>query len=416
MEPQQTGPVADTDPVGDAVDAAAAAPPWQFTPAPEPAVFEGGLGDPPPADDPPAEGGAGAGELEPPDGAAAGASTESSSPADVAASAEAIPSFEPDLADHDAHDADAVAHDGGGGEPEAAGVTQPASEEAPPAAAPGFVAPRAGFHIVEDAPVHRTMEHDEVRLEMPAFTADEQPQTPADPVVEQVPAAPTDADFRTWRSAGPAADPAPPEDAPSPIQVPSSPPPAFVDEEEDEIDAEQRGWGVRRHGEPRARRPGAHSVASPPIEDDPFENNTRLSDIRRRIEERLRKKRCDEAAALLQELAQETGGRAVAELAMNAGDRCRALGKSNAALNCYLAAARSDPVYELPLSRLADICIDNQDTELAVSYLERIARLYRYRGDDKAAIRVYRRIATIAPYREDILTLLMNAQRTGQLE
>ena len=138
--------------------------------------------------------------------------------------------------------------------------------------------------------------------------------------------------------------------------------------------------------------------------------------MRRRIEERLRRKRCDEAAALLQEIAQETGGRAVAELAMNAGDRCRALGKSNAALNCYLAAARSDPVYELPLSRLADICIDNQDTELAVSYLERIARIYRFRGEDRAALRTYRRIATIAPYREDVLTLLMNAQRTGQLE
>ena len=161
---------------------------------------------------------------------------------------------------------------------------------------------------------------------------------------------------------------------------------------------------------PRARWARRH------VEDDPFENNGRLADIRRRIEDRLRRKRCDEAAALLQEIAQETGGRAVAELAMNAGDRCRALGKSNAALNCYLAAARSDPVYELPLSRLADICIDNQDTELAVSYLERIARLYRFRGDDKAALRVYRRIATIAPYREDVLSLLMNAQRTGQLE
>jgi len=175
-----------------------------------------------------------------------------------------------------------------------------------------------------------------------------------------------------------------------------------------DIDPEN-GWHVRRGM-------GKGEAAAPAMDEDPFENNPRLADLRRRIDERLRRKKCDEAAALLQELAQETGGRVVAELAMNAGDRCRALGKSNAALNCYLAASRSDPVYELPLSRLADICIDDQDTELAVSYLERIARLYRFRGDDKAALRVYRRIATIAPYREDVLTLLMAAQRTGRLE
>jgi len=157
-------------------------------------------------------------------------------------------------------------------------------------------------------------------------------------------------------------------------------------------------------------------VPVPEIEDDPFENNIKLADTRRRIEDRLRRKHCDEAAALLQGLALETGGRAVAELAMNSGDRCRALGKSNAALNCYLAASRSDPVYELPLSRLADICIDDKETDLAVSYLERIARIFRFRGDEKSALRVYRRIATIAPYREDVLTLLMAAQRTGRLE
>jgi hypothetical protein len=354
LEPQQSEPDAQADPVVDAVDAAAEAAASRFTPAGEPAVFQAELGDP---------------------------------PSDVAA-------------------ADA---------PEAGGVTEPASDEAQPPAPPGFVAPRAGFHIVEDAPVHRAVEQDEVRLEMPTFTADEQPATPAQPVVEPTEPAPSDAEFRTWHSTGPDADlPEQHLPAEAPLQVPPLPPPGPVQEEE--IDAAQRGWGVRRRGEARTGRPGAQAVSASPVEDDPFENNSRLSDIRRRIEDRLRKKRCDEAAALLQALAQETGGRAVAELAMNAGDRCRALGKSNAALNCYLAAARSDPVYELPLSRLADICIDNQDTELAVSYLERIARLYRYRGEDKAAIRVYRRIATIAPYREDVLTLLMNAQRTGQLE
>jgi tetratricopeptide (TPR) repeat protein len=175
-----------------------------------------------------------------------------------------------------------------------------------------------------------------------------------------------------------------------------------------DIDPEN-GWHVRRGM-------GKGEAAAPAMDEDPFENNPRLADLRRRIDERLRRKKCDEAAALLQELAQETGGRVVAELAMNAGDRCQSLGKSNAALNCYLAGSRADPVYELPLSRLADICIDDQDTELAVSYLERIARLYRFRGDDKAALRVYRRIATIAPYREDVLTLLLNVQNTGRFE
>jgi hypothetical protein len=70
----------------------------------------------------------------------------------------------------------------------------------------------------------------------------------------------------------------------------------------------------------------------------------------------------------------------------------------------------------MPLSRLADICIDDKETDLAVSYLERIARLYRFRGDETSALRVYRRIATIAPYREDVLNVLMQAQRTGRLE
>ncbi|MDQ6846599.1 MAG: hypothetical protein M3019_03320, partial [Candidatus Dormibacteraeota bacterium] len=211
--------------------------------------------------------------------------------------------------------------------------------------------------------------------------------------------------------------PAHPVPTPEPVMpAPAQQVPQFAASAAEGGNAEPHSWGVRRHGEARSSRPGAPSVTAAPVEDDPFENNSALSDIRRRIEDRLRRKRCDEAAALLQELAQSTGGRAVADLAMNAGDRCRALGKSNASLNCYLAAARADPVYEQPLGRLADICIDNQDTELAVSYLERIARQHRFRGEDKDALRVYRRIAAIAPYREDVLNMLMNAQRTGQLE
>jgi hypothetical protein len=141
-----------------------------------------------------------------------------------------------------------------------------------------------------------------------------------------------------------------------------------------------------------------------------------LTELRASVEERLRRKKCDDAAALLQQAAQELGGQAVAELALDAGDRCRALGKRNAALNCYLAASRADPVYEAPLARLADICIDDQDIDLAVSYLERIARLTRIRGDQRGALRIYWKIATIAPYRDDVLEMLMRAQSTGRID
>lgn len=141
-----------------------------------------------------------------------------------------------------------------------------------------------------------------------------------------------------------------------------------------------------------------------------------LVQLRAGVDEKLRRKRCDDAAALLQQAAQELGGEAVAELALDAGDRCRTLGKRNAALNCYLAASRADPVYEAPLARLADICIDDQDIDLAVSYLERIARLTRLRGDQRGALRIYRKIATIAPYRDDVLEMLMRAQTTGRID
>jgi hypothetical protein len=141
-----------------------------------------------------------------------------------------------------------------------------------------------------------------------------------------------------------------------------------------------------------------------------------LIGLRAAVEEKLRRKRCDDTAAMLQQAAQELGGEAVAELALDAGDRCRTLGKRNAALNCYLAASRADPVFEPPLARLADICIDDHDIDLAVSYLERIARLTRLRNDTRGAVRIYRRIAAIAPYRDDVLEMLMRAQTTGRLD
>jgi hypothetical protein len=413
-----------------------------YTPAGDPAVFQGDSDAPAPTAD--ADGASHAGTAAEPSVETAAAPGDD--PDEVAPTLETTDSEPP-------------AGDPAGGEAEPVALADAAPEDGVASAAPGFVAPRAGFHIVEDAPIHRATGQDEARLEMPRFTADEPaPSQPEATAAETGGEDQAGSQFVAWPPAGlaegAAAEPAPLQPAtetaaeaepsadrngvpaqPSPASaqpLPASAHPVAAESQtaplfdgasthapsalpEDDDDDEPRGWGVRRPGEARSRGRGGQAV-TPPVEDDPFENNSRLSDIRRRIEERLRKKRCDEAAALLQELAQEAGGRAVAELAMNAGDRCRALGKSNAALNCYLAAARSDPVFELPLSRLADICIDNQDTELAVSYLERIARLYRYRGDDKAAIRMYRRIATVAPYRDDVLALLMNAQHTGRLE
>src|SRR5262249_26891027 len=120
----------------------------------------------------------------------------------------------------------------------------------------------------------------------------------------------------------------------------------------------------------------------------------KVSEARDDINEKLRRRRCDEAASLVQKLAGDVGGPAAAELAPAAGDRCRALGKGNAALSCYIAASRADPIFEAPLLRLADVCLDDRDIDLAVTYLDRVARLHRMRGDTRGALRLYRKIAT----------------------
>jgi tetratricopeptide (TPR) repeat protein len=130
----------------------------------------------------------------------------------------------------------------------------------------------------------------------------------------------------------------------------------------------------------------------------------------------LRKKRGAEAAALLQRMAQERGGRDVADLALDSGDRCRSLRLNQAATNCYLAAWRADPLYETPLWRLADVCLNDRDVDLAVGYLERVADLMRSRGDDEAAIAVYRKMTTLAPERHDIRNTLANYRATGRLD
>ena len=175
--------------------------------------------------------------------------------------------------------------------------------------------------------------------------------------------------------------------------------------------AAARGWRLRDDDTDQ------HDLTSETDSDDNrFETDPEVVEARLEINDRLRRRRCDEAAALLQRLANDVGGRALAELALDAGDRCRALGKGNAALSCYLAASRADPVHETPLLRLADICIDDHDIDLAVSYLERVTRLRRLRNDDKGALKLYRKIVTIAPYRDDILAMLMRAQANGRFD
>jgi hypothetical protein len=176
--------------------------------------------------------------------------------------------------------------------------------------------------------------------------------------------------------------------------------------------AAARGWRLRDDDADQSQDTGGEHSA----DDDRFETDPEVVEARLEINDRLRRKRCDEAAALLQRLANDVGGRALAELALDAGDRCRALGKGNAALSCYLAASRADPVHETPLLRLADICIDDHDIDLAVSYLERVTRLRRLRNDDKGALKLYRKIVTIAPYRDDILAMLMRAQANGRFD
>ena len=176
--------------------------------------------------------------------------------------------------------------------------------------------------------------------------------------------------------------------------------------------AAARGWRLRDDDADQAHDLNSDSDS----EDSRFETDPEVVEAQLEINDRLRRRRCDEAAALLQRLANDVGGRALAELALDAGDRCRALGKGNAALSCYLAASRADPVHETPLLRLADICIDDHDIDLAVSYLERVTRLRRLRNDDKGALKLYRKIVTIAPYRDDILAMLMRAQANGRFD
>ena len=246
-----------------------------------------------------------------------------------------------------------------------------------------FVAPRDGFHLSD------LTDFNVVERPAEAVTPVEIPESPG-PAPAPAPAPEPDTPLATARTesdpTGTAAG------APSPQR--------------------SRGWRLRDHDAEEELDTEAESIT----EDSRFETDPEVVEARLEINDRLRRRRCDEAAALLQRLASDVGGRALADLALDAGDRCRALGKGNAALSCYLAASRADPVHETPLLRLADICIDDHDIDLAVSYLERVTRLRRLRNDDKGALKLYRKIVTIAPYRDDILAMLMRAQANGRFD
>jgi hypothetical protein len=280
-----------------------------------------------------------------------------------------------------------------------------------PAAAPFPIAPREGFHLTDPG-----------ALDMALAAADSQPAAPENPFTAAVPpvrvppqvhAAPPAAQAQAHpqpqepAAAAPAADAA---DDSGTWRVRQSPRAALLAErmaQKRREEAARAAFEAATVQDERAgrkkRRGGEEQVPD-------------LAGASRQVNEHLRKKRGAEAAALLQRLAQALGGRDIADLALDAGDRCRALGQSRSATNCYLAAWRADPLYETPLWRLSDICLNDQEIELAVGYLERIAELMRSRGDDEGAIGVYRKIAMIAPERQDVRDVIRLAKTTGRLD
>lgn len=303
----------------------------------------------------------------------------------------------------------------------------PAAPAASGTPAPFPIAPIEGFHLTDPGALDAALGN----APAPAAPGAENPFTSAIPPVNVPPQVYVAPSPTPAPSAPAAPTPAAPAGATPAAPAPAAsvaPPPPGADQHDEGT------WRIRQS--PRAqllaermaqkRREEAARAAfeAASVNEDKHGRKRRkdedalpdLVSARRQLDEHLRKKRGAEAGALLQRLAQGLGGREIADLALDAGDRCRALGQSRSATNCYLAAWRADPLYETPLWRLSDVCLNEQEIDLAVGYLERIADLMRSRGDDDGAIGVYRKIAMIAPERQDVRDVIRLAKTTGRLD
>lgn len=129
-----------------------------------------------------------------------------------------------------------------------------------------------------------------------------------------------------------------------------------------------------------------------------------------RIELLVRRGALEEASGALRRLGDSGAGARLADVAMEAGDGCRAAGMARAAGDCYLAAWGADRLDERALWRLADLAVAAGDHDLAVSYLDRVAAVLRWRGDTRGIARVYRKMSILAPDREDVRELLRRAR------
>src|SRR5262249_26297484 len=110
----------------------------------------------------------------------------------------------------------------------------------------------------------------------------------------------------------------------------------------------------------------------------------------------------EEAASALCRLTDRGPGPALGPPAGQGGARCPAPGMVRAASDCYLAGWAADRLDARALWRLADLAVVADDFDLAVSYLEHVAAVLRWRGDARGLVRVYRKMTILAPDRDDV--------------
>ena len=131
------------------------------------------------------------------------------------------------------------------------------------------------------------------------------------------------------------------------------------------------------------------------------------------VEVLLRRRAFAEAAALLNHHASQGGLPGLGTIALEAGRRCRAAGEARAAGDCYLAAWTANRLDETALWRLAELAMEAQDHDRAISYLDRLAAVLQWRGDVRGVARVYRKMTILAPDRDDIREQLRRLHTTG---